>query len=317
MQFKHDMVKGITSQGKICSLDNERNRLNLFGVEGNLGYFGLANSIDLTKIGLFDCFEEDNEDRHLNYLRLRDFFYLANERRYLAITQQLPLTRKPITSISRETEEIVVFQNLTKRGSPESPEYQHFGLIKLNHEMEVVQKSTLKFPTNERITTSITNGSLVILRAKIEQVQPYNYTQFNEFSLEFFDSKTLEKDNSRDQPRRFSFEGNKLTVSRFIYQDPGHLLLLLSRFRSSEKSDVFKTDCLEYRDDRVSLNKVVGSFVEENSTRLLWLLMMLPSKKKTKKKRKNSIILKIKKKKKEKEALQRNKEKTRKSQGQA
>ena len=255
MTFKHNIVGGKIAQGKIAEIDSRANHLNVYGVNEGTERLGLVKRVNLAKIGLFDCFEK--EDKRINHLRLLEFFYLEKEKKYLAIIQQLPLKKQPSGKYTKSpnAEECIIFKHLVDRWPQEEEQtqkHQHLGLLKLSPEFQVTEMSTLKFSTEERIVTSIDGDSLTILRAKLEEPEHHHTPMFNEFNLEFYSLQSLKRDESRAQPRSFSFRTDN-SVSNFIYKDPGYLLMVMSYFRITGKADYFNQNTKELRKDRISI----------------------------------------------------------------
>ena len=274
MAFK---LINIIAEGRIADLDRETQILSIFGVDQRTGCLGLAKRADLTKIGLFDFFEKQNQK--IEYLRLLEFLYLPEEDQYVAVIQYLPLKRKPAIFNSSIAEEYVISQHLVERAPEDHPEdqmrKQHIGLIKFSPELEITQKSALAFSPNERITTSIDGNLMTILRAKIKDPANLSSLKFDEFILEFVSLKTLQKDDNLRQRRRFSYE-TPLSVSRFIYKEPGIILMVLSYFRSiCRKSDSDNQNKTELRMDRVTLlrrSEGLLDFIQDDDHTLLLTL---------------------------------------------
>ena len=272
MPFKYDIAKNAKiAQGNFCSLDNLKNELNFFGVVGHgKQYFGLRKTIDLNNLALFDCFgaeREGNDDKKMNfdYLRLLDLYYLKNEKKYLIVIQKLSLRYKPVELSSRIAEEIVAFERLTKRWpeEDEAPDHhysQQIGFIKLSPQLDqITQKLTLRYPTTERITTSINGDCLSILRAKMRPPREVDYGRlaYNEFHLDFYNFESLQEKSPTTHPSRsFLLSETWHRVTEFIYEDPGYLFLVFTQFRGFFDKDREKRNKKDRRLDRVDEMKV-------------------------------------------------------------
>ena len=255
--FKHNIIDGMVSEGRIASIDGRRHILSVFGVnkkDEKNEFFGKIGKVDLAKIDLFDSF--GFLGTALNYLRLKEFIFLPQEGLYLAVIEQVPLNDQPLTPMTPVEEEVVVFKNLASRSDQAPPEkkYQHLALIKLTPEAEIVEKSVVRYSTTERLYTAVSNSTLVVLRA----IKNHQTTQFGAnnslFILDFIDLKTLKKRENEQNSRTFTFKTYNC-VSSFMYKEPGYLQLVMSKYRMTCERDFIEADCMEYRNDRLSLMK--------------------------------------------------------------
>ena len=256
MPFRFEMVDGLMAEARIAKIENGRNLLRFFGVNESQN-LGLLKTIDLS---CFEKIEGDNENnKGFDYFRLLDFVYLPKSSHYLAIVQQVYLKVFPNPPKSAEEEEIVIFKDFMERSPPgsENPSHQKIHVIKLSNTMEMVQKSTLKYETNERLKTAVKGGQLLVLRGHLAEITVALRKQStSRLTLEIIDldGQNHQKGLNRRVVASFDFE-TKNSISRFIYSDSGHLALILSRFENSSIGDPEDFNFKELRNDRFLLKK--------------------------------------------------------------